>query len=89
LQKAKDSIRMLFSKIRAIREKAIESEKMVQEICKDIRDLDCAKQNLTTTITALTRLHNIVTQNEQLKVMAEKKTIQRSPKFVRVHYKFI
>uniref|UniRef100_A0A6B2KYE7 Vps53 N-terminal domain-containing protein n=1 Tax=Arcella intermedia TaxID=1963864 RepID=A0A6B2KYE7_9EUKA len=73
LQKAKESIKLLFTKIKDIREKAIASEKMVQDICKDIRDLDCAKQNLTMTITALTRLHNIVTQNEQLKDKFEKR----------------
>ena len=33
---------------------------MVQEICRDIRQLDYAKRHLQTTITALKRLHMLV-----------------------------
>lgn len=43
-------------KIREIKTKAEQSETMVQEICRDIKKLDCAKKHITTTITALHRL---------------------------------
>ena len=39
-----------------MKEKAEQSEVMVQEICRDIKKLDFAKKNITTTITALHRL---------------------------------
>lgn len=39
-----------------MREKAIASEQMVEEICQDIKSLDIAKKNLTLTMTALKKL---------------------------------
>ncbi|KAI3756851.1 hypothetical protein L1987_56674 [Smallanthus sonchifolius] len=46
----------LMYKVREIKTKAEQSETMVQEICRDIKKLDCAKKHITTTITALHRL---------------------------------
>lgn len=46
----------LMYKIREIKTKAVQSETMVQEICRDIKKLDFAKKHITTTITALHRL---------------------------------
>lgn len=46
----------LTQKISEMKEKAEQSEMMVQEICRDIKKLDFAKKNITTTITALHRL---------------------------------
>lgn len=46
----------LMHKIHEIKTKAEQSETMVQEICRDIKKLDCAKRHITTTITALHRL---------------------------------
>ena len=43
-------------KVREIKNKAEQSETMVQEICRDIKKLDFAKKHITTTITALHRL---------------------------------
>ena len=42
-----------FSQIREIKNKAGESETMVKEITRDIKQLDTAKRNLTTAITTL------------------------------------
>ena len=56
-------------KIREIKKKAVQSETMVQEICRDIKKLDFAKKHITTTITALhrlTMLGNINPNNELL-----------------------
>ena len=50
---AQSSIRELFNKINDIRTKASQSERMVQEICSDIKKLDYAKTHLQTSITSL------------------------------------
>ena len=55
LSSATAAIDELFGKINDIRRKAEQSEVMVQEICRDIRKLDYAKQHLTQSITALRR----------------------------------
>jgi len=46
----------LYEKLRNIKLKANNSEKLVQDITKDIKSLDYAKTNLTTSITVLKRL---------------------------------
>ncbi|EGC31747.1 hypothetical protein DICPUDRAFT_57519 [Dictyostelium purpureum] len=73
LENAKRSIQELLNKITDIKNKAIQSEQMVTEICKDIKSLDYAKKNLTTAITTLKRLHMMVMGVEQLKDMVDKK----------------
>jgi vacuolar protein sorting-associated protein 53 len=69
----KSAIRDLFQKIKDIKEKAEESEVMVQEISRDIKKLDYAKRHLTTTITGLKRLHMLVTAVDQLEFMAQRR----------------
>jgi hypothetical protein len=69
----KSAIGDLFQKIKDIKEKAEESEVMVQEISRDIKKLDYAKRHLTTTITGLKRLHMLVTAVDQLDYMARKR----------------
>lgn len=54
------AIQELFGKIRDIKEKAVQSETMVQEICRDIKQLDYAKKHLTNTFSALRNLHSLV-----------------------------
>jgi chromosome segregation ATPase len=56
LEKAKKAINELFNKIKSIKEKAQSSETMVEDITRDIKKLDVAKKNLTTSITVLKRL---------------------------------
>mmetsp|Transcript_12684 Transcript_12684/g.18998 ORF Transcript_12684/g.18998 Transcript_12684/m.18998 type:complete len:805 (+) Transcript_12684:40-2454(+) len=70
---AKQSIQALFNKIHAIKEKAEKSERMVQEICRDIKSLDHAKKHLTSTISALMKLHMLVQAVDMLVYMSEKK----------------
>ncbi|EGG24571.1 Vps53-like domain-containing protein [Cavenderia fasciculata] len=77
LENAKRSINELLTKIGDIKSKAIKSEQMVTEICKDIKSLDCAKKNLTTAITTLKRLHMMVTGTKQLKEMVDLKQYGR------------
>ena len=45
---------------RDIKNKAGESETMVKEITRDIKQLDTAKRNLTAAITTLNHLHMLV-----------------------------
>ncbi|CAG8578254.1 11332_t:CDS:10 [Diversispora eburnea] len=70
---AKRAIEELFNQIRQIKEKASQSEIMVQEITQDIKSLDYAKKHLTISITALKRLQMLVTAVSQLKIMAQRK----------------
>lgn len=65
------SIQELFSKINDIKTKAAQSEKMVQEICADIKRLDCAKTHLQTSITSLKRLQMLMTAVGQLEILAQ------------------
>ena len=73
IEGAKAAMRGLCAKITDIKRKAEESETMVTEICRDIKKLDLAKRHLTTTITALKRLHMLVTAVDQLQYMARKR----------------
>lgn len=78
VEEAKTAIRELFEKIRDMKAKAEQSEVMVQEICRDIKQLDFAKRHLQTTITALKRLHMLVTAVDQLKGVAKAKQYRES-----------
>jgi archaellum component FlaC len=60
LEEAQAAIVQLFSQIRDIKNKAGESETMVKEITRDIKQLDTAKRNLTAAITTLNHLHMLV-----------------------------
>jgi chromosome segregation ATPase len=60
------SITELSEKISDIKLKASQSEKMVQEICADIKKLDYAKNNLQTSITSLNRLQMLISAVAQL-----------------------
>jgi vacuolar protein sorting-associated protein 53 len=63
---AQKSIEELFHKISDIKAKASQSERMVQEICADIKKLDYAKTHLQSSITALKRLQMLTTAISQL-----------------------
>lgn len=65
---AQISIAELFDKINDIKGKASQSERMVQEICADIKKLDYAKTHLQSTITSLKRLQMLITAVGQLEV---------------------
>jgi DNA-binding FrmR family transcriptional regulator len=73
LEESRTSIKDLFTKIQEIKGKASNSERMVNDICSDIRDLDHAKRNLSATTRALSNLQTIVIEMERLKTMTEKR----------------
>ena len=60
------NIKELQERVKIMRQKAENSEFMVEDICKDIRNLDTAKKNLTKTITSLKRLAMLTHAIEQL-----------------------
>ena len=60
LEEAQAAIVKLFAQIRDIKAKAGESEAMVRDITRDIKQLDTAKRNLTAAITTLNHLHMLV-----------------------------
>ena len=64
---AQKVISQLLIQIRDIKCKAENSEEMVKEITQDIKQLDCAKRNLTTAITTLNHLHMLVAGVDSLK----------------------
>ena len=60
LEDAQTAIIQLFSQIREIKNAAEESEEMVKEITRDIKQLDTAKKNLSLAITTLNHLSMLV-----------------------------
>mmetsp|Transcript_50232 Transcript_50232/g.98478 ORF Transcript_50232/g.98478 Transcript_50232/m.98478 type:complete len:804 (-) Transcript_50232:278-2689(-) len=73
VETARKAMEELFVKVTAIKRKATDSEVMVQEICRDIKSLDYAEQNLTASIDALRNLHMLVSLVEQLERMLDDK----------------
>lgn len=67
LEEAQRFIKCLFSQIKELKQKADNSEEIVKEITLDIKQLDCAKKNLTTSITTLNNLHMLVSGIESLR----------------------
>ncbi|XP_017892761.1 vacuolar protein sorting-associated protein 53 homolog isoform X2 [Ceratina calcarata] len=73
LEDAQKVIKQLFVHIKDIKDKAEQSEEVVKEITRDIKQLDFAKRNLTASITALNHLHMLVEGVDTLKVLTQKK----------------
>ena len=73
LDEAHKVILELLSQITEIKTRAEKTEDMVKEITRDIKQLDCAKKNLTSAITTLNHLHMLVGGVESLTKLAEKR----------------
>ncbi|XP_049767266.1 vacuolar protein sorting-associated protein 53 homolog [Schistocerca cancellata] len=73
LEEAQRVIRQLFVHIKDIKTKAEQSEEMVKEITRDIKQLDCAKRNLTAAITTLNHLHMLVGGVDSLQALIKKR----------------
>lgn len=73
LDEAHKIIKQLFVHITDIKERAEKSEEMVREITRDIKQLDCAKRNLTLAITTLNHLHMLVGGVDTLKTLTQKR----------------
>ena len=61
----------LSGKMSNIKNKASDSEQVVEEICADIKKLDLAKTHLQTSITSLKRLQMLMTAVNKLETLAE------------------
>lgn len=64
-------IRQLFGEVTGIKTRAENTEEIVKEITRDIKQLDCAKTNLTTSITILNHLRMLVDGVETLQKLTE------------------
>ena len=64
---------LIWPQIRDIKAKAGESEAMVRDITRDIKQLDTAKRNLTTAITTLNHLHMLVGGVATLQGLSQKR----------------
>ncbi|CAH0548839.1 unnamed protein product [Brassicogethes aeneus] len=73
LDEAQKVIKQLFVHIKEIKERAEKSEEMVREITRDIKQLDCAKRNLTLAITTLNHLHMLVGGVDTLKTLTQRR----------------
>ncbi|KAG5887080.1 hypothetical protein JTB14_018250 [Gonioctena quinquepunctata] len=73
LDEAQKVIKQLFTHITDIKERAEKSEEMVREITRDIKQLDCAKRNLTLAITTLNHLHMLVGGVDTLKSLTQRR----------------
>ncbi|XP_005987501.1 vacuolar protein sorting-associated protein 53 homolog [Latimeria chalumnae] len=73
LEEAQKAIQQLFGKIKDIKDKAEKSEQMVKEITRDIKQLDHAKRNLTTSITTLNHLHMLAGGVDSLEAMTRRR----------------
>lgn len=73
LSEAQNVISHLFGQITEIKTRAEKTEDMVKEITRDIKQLDCAKKNLTAAITTLNHLHILVGGIENLSKLAERR----------------
>ncbi|KAK8812475.1 hypothetical protein WA158_007709 [Blastocystis sp. Blastoise] len=73
LKDAKETITELFKKIVEIKEKAGNSEELVQIICKDISKLDIAKKNLTESLNSLAKLQMYMSSLDAIEPLANTK----------------
>ena len=79
LAAAKSAIHGLFDRIGQIQTKARQTEATVEGVCGGIRQLDAAKQNLTSTVTALKRLQMLVQAVDQLERSAGSRQYGTAP----------
>ncbi|CAH2056184.1 unnamed protein product, partial [Iphiclides podalirius] len=73
LLEAQRCITELALQVAEINKKAERSESMVREITAEIKQLDCAKWNLTAAITALNHLHMLAGGAADLRVLAQRR----------------
>uniref|UniRef100_A0A1B0A5Y5 Vacuolar protein sorting-associated protein 53 homolog n=1 Tax=Glossina pallidipes TaxID=7398 RepID=A0A1B0A5Y5_GLOPL len=73
LCEAQKVISTLYEHIIDVKTRAERTEEMVKEITRDIKQLDCAKRNLTSAITTLNHLHMLVGGIESLEILIEKR----------------
>ncbi|CAI4232374.1 unnamed protein product [Auanema sp. JU1783] len=73
LEEAHKAMEQLESRIENIRGKTKSSDDIVREMTRDIKQLDIAKRNLTSSITTLHHLHILLTGVDSLAIWVEKR----------------
>lgn len=73
LEEAQKTITQLFGQITHIKDRAEKTEDMIREITAEIKQLDCAKKNLTSAITILNHLHMLYGGVESLERLAARR----------------
>ena len=63
----------IIEEIKSIKDKAIESENIVQDMCKDIKMLDTAKTNLTHSIETLRKFSDLMVAMEKIKTLCKER----------------
>ena len=66
-----------------IQQKSEDSERIVQEMCRDIRTLDLAKKNITSSINCLRKYADLITSLENLKANFKNKNFKNSSENVK------
>ncbi|KAJ3448499.1 vacuolar sorting protein [Anaeramoeba flamelloides] len=79
IYKASRTIKSLFTKINQIKKKARRSETVVYDICKSIRELDNAQGNLSSMITVLEHLKELMEGLNKLPKLMKKKEYSKIP----------
>ena len=85
LVETQKEIANLVSSISQIKSKAEESEKMVSEITRDIKQLDQAKKNLTAAITTLNHLHIVLGGVDNLEKMTQTRNYSQAAGLLQEH----
>ena len=78
MSQAQEGITELFTQIHHLRAGATESEIIVREITRDIKNLDLAKKNIVSSITGIKRFQMLVVAFDQLKRQAKGKKYRES-----------
>ncbi|KAJ6230595.1 vacuolar sorting protein [Anaeramoeba flamelloides] len=79
IYKASRTIKSLFTKINQIKKKARRSETVVYDICQSIRELDNAQENLSSMITVLEHLKELMEGLNKLPKLMKKKEYSKIP----------
>ncbi|KAJ3139392.1 Vacuolar protein sorting-associated protein 53 [Physocladia obscura] len=72
-EESKESICLLFEKIRRIREKASASEQLVHDITREITSLDQAKKNLMVSMATVKKLQMLAASLDHMKLIVARK----------------
>ncbi|ORX41475.1 hypothetical protein BCR36DRAFT_468150 [Piromyces finnis] len=89
LEETKKTITQLYKRLQSIKLKASNSERLVQDITKDIKSLDYAKTHLTSSITVIKRLQMFGLAITQLKNMIPTKQYKETAQLLEVIYELL
>ncbi|ORX86055.1 hypothetical protein BCR32DRAFT_290282 [Anaeromyces robustus] len=89
LEETKKLITQLYDRLQNIKLKANNSERLVQDITKDIKSLDYAKTHLTISITVLKRLQMLGLAITQIKNMISTKQYKETAQLLDVIYELL